>query len=752
MQKVEAQHNQVQNQPAVRQEKGTALASPQSEQIAQLEAMVENSPQACRLAQLEAMAGHSPVSAAQRRAMVAIHNSPYVVAQRQRLKGIVGEIAQREAASAKPNNTGLPDDLKSGIESLSGMSMDNVKVHYNSSQPAQLNAHAYAQGTDIHVAPGQERHLPHEAWHVVQQAQGRVLPTMQMKEGVPVNDDAGLESEADVMGAKALTNVTLQSPALLKSQKVTGQRQTIQRAPELAKVIWGRTHVVRKTDGSLFGAGDFQEGEIGPLGELVGGEIILIDNAKTFRSRRGSHQEEAEKRGMQRGTDPTIIWFHVLELKNVDVASEKLYVRSETIRVESVVDSERRKTLGPMGLVPEHHELVTFADEPERELFGHSKEPVGYAGKMMGKPSERDDFTVLLEGTSEVVLTTGTIGDVEPGAWHRVSIREAEGGGDRRPGLSIINYSDAIYRSGSKLAVCGVRGKVLMDQFGLAIREFAHAKTGRRIKIQTIFNEGAVQENYSRLLDFFRNFTEFQQSDTVVFGYASAFEENGLKPIIRKAISGWVGYLFTRPEGEEMFAVFDSDLTHSYHGEILAQNVKLLLEDPVGGNVSRVIIGGSAGALVAPATGEGDGPEESLKHNAIYIPDGILRPDGYFKENALGRVDMSDAEHLSTLPGSMHTSVVSVLAETPGVLDDLFQYGIKTVDMEFAYVALVLGEVEEPHDERRRDLADVELGVACLVTDFPRTGAKGVALARKDPEAKRIAKKLFVKAVLDSMR
>ena len=106
-------------------------------------------------------------------------------------------------ARATEKRTGLPDGLKSGIESLSGISMDNVKVHYNSSQPAQLNALAYAQGSDIHVAPGQEQHLPHEAWHVVQQAQGRVKPTMQMKDGVPVNDDEGLEHEADVMGARA---------------------------------------------------------------------------------------------------------------------------------------------------------------------------------------------------------------------------------------------------------------------------------------------------------------------------------------------------------------------------------------------------------------------------------------------------------------------------------------------------------------------------------------------------------------------
>jgi hypothetical protein len=104
----------------------------------------------------------------------------------------------------KKNNSGLPDNLKSGVENLSGLSMDDVKVHYNSDKPAQLNAHAYAQGTDIHIASGQEKHLPHEAWHVVQQKQGRVQPTMMMKAKVPINDDKGLEKEADIMGAKAL--------------------------------------------------------------------------------------------------------------------------------------------------------------------------------------------------------------------------------------------------------------------------------------------------------------------------------------------------------------------------------------------------------------------------------------------------------------------------------------------------------------------------------------------------------------------
>ena len=105
--------------------------------------------------------------------------------------------------SKKDNKTGLPDDLKVGVENLSGYSLSKVKVHYNSPKPAQIQSLAYTRGTEIHVGPGEEEHLPHEAWHVVQQMQGRVQPTKQMKGGVLVNDEEWKEKEADVMGAKA---------------------------------------------------------------------------------------------------------------------------------------------------------------------------------------------------------------------------------------------------------------------------------------------------------------------------------------------------------------------------------------------------------------------------------------------------------------------------------------------------------------------------------------------------------------------
>ncbi|MFM8276801.1 MAG: hypothetical protein ACKN89_07430 [Cyanobium sp.] len=72
---------------------------------------------------------------------------------------------QAEIAKPKPNLTGLPERLKSNLEALSGLSMDAVRVHYNSTKPAQLN-------------------------------------------------DVGLEREADVMGARAISAGEVQGSAI----------------------------------------------------------------------------------------------------------------------------------------------------------------------------------------------------------------------------------------------------------------------------------------------------------------------------------------------------------------------------------------------------------------------------------------------------------------------------------------------------------------------------------------------------------
>jgi hypothetical protein len=133
----------------------------------------------------------------------------------------------------RENTTGLPDELKTGVEKLSGLAMDDVVVKYNSPAPARFQALAYTQGTEIHVAPGQEKHLGHEAWHAVQQRQGRVQPRVQTK-NVPINDDSALEREADEMGTLAVSSGL--RGAAMKQRRPDGQKNSaatakLQRSP-----------------------------------------------------------------------------------------------------------------------------------------------------------------------------------------------------------------------------------------------------------------------------------------------------------------------------------------------------------------------------------------------------------------------------------------------------------------------------------------------------------------------------------------
>ncbi len=109
----------------------------------------------------------------------------------------------RFATKYRPHTSALPPRLKRGMEKLTGVNLSNVRVHYNSPKPALVQAHAYAQGKDIYLAPGQADHLPHELGHIAQQALGMVQPTTEVN-GVAVNDDPKLEQQATDWGDKAL--------------------------------------------------------------------------------------------------------------------------------------------------------------------------------------------------------------------------------------------------------------------------------------------------------------------------------------------------------------------------------------------------------------------------------------------------------------------------------------------------------------------------------------------------------------------
>ena len=147
----------------------------------------------------------------------------------------------------------LPAPLLRGIQALSGLDLSDVTVHANSARPAQWGAQAFAQGDHIHLAPGQQRHLPHEAWHVVQQRQGRVVPSWQGRQGrqgwqakgAAINDHPALEQEADHMGGHAAsmgqqsvghhTDADAQPPSLLPA--ATGSARPAQAAAVIQRNV-----------------------------------------------------------------------------------------------------------------------------------------------------------------------------------------------------------------------------------------------------------------------------------------------------------------------------------------------------------------------------------------------------------------------------------------------------------------------------------------------------------------------------------
>ncbi|HEX3573273.1 MAG TPA: DUF4157 domain-containing protein [Rhodopila sp.] len=279
-------------------------------------------------------AGNRPQAALQQMA----DNSPHVQ-KLARLQATLNNRASIAAQRQPANRTGLPGTLKAGIEALSGVSMDNVKVHYNSAKPARLHALAYAQGTEIHLAKGQERHLPHEAWHVVQQHQGRVKPTLQAK-GVPVNDDPGLETEADVMGARALRIAAASTPTQAAAAPLP---QRIVQRQQITADVTGLTHLVIPVGGSLY------NGVEGP--EVTDGMRLVIETNDRILSRRGPNQEvfgEADRLGNQIYT-----WVRVIAVGEHE-ATTPFYIREDAITQQlpqppDLDASERRDRMTPPG-------------------------------------------------------------------------------------------------------------------------------------------------------------------------------------------------------------------------------------------------------------------------------------------------------------------------------------------------------------------------------------------------------------------
>lgn len=153
----------------------------------------------------------------------------------------------------------LPGGLRQALEYLSGLDMSDVRVHYHSPWPERFGARAFAFGCEIHLGPQSEAALAHEAWHVVQQKQGRVVANGSVA-GVGMNDEAALEREADWMGEvgrvlaqspslpgkrRSLLRRALQTPLLQRAIKIGGETYENVDEPQDSAVKGNRMLFVR---------------------------------------------------------------------------------------------------------------------------------------------------------------------------------------------------------------------------------------------------------------------------------------------------------------------------------------------------------------------------------------------------------------------------------------------------------------------------------------------------------------------------
>ncbi len=158
----------------------------------------------------------SPGSKAGRETIM--HELTHVVQQSGSGKGASGRLKLGASDTAHEKQADKIGKANSNVDAVRSGSKSAVQREPDDDA---MGAKAYSKGTDIHLGAGQDKHLGHEASHVVQQAEGRVKPTTSVS-GMPVNDNPSLEHEADMMGEKGVQRM---------------EEEELQMQPDLANVI-----------------------------------------------------------------------------------------------------------------------------------------------------------------------------------------------------------------------------------------------------------------------------------------------------------------------------------------------------------------------------------------------------------------------------------------------------------------------------------------------------------------------------------
>ncbi len=232
-----------------------------------------------------------------------------------------GAAAADDVPTTTSGGSQLPSAVQAKMESSFGADFSDVRVH-EGPQASQLGAVAYAQGTDLHFAPGQynpgtmsgDSLIGHELTHVQQQRAGRVS-TPQGK-GAPIVADHALEAEADRAGDRAargepvgesLSSASVTSGAI---QRKEGDAPAVAPVAEHGPDTFGLGGYLAKLKAQTGVSGDmgkYAEAKLGvttpPIPQLGGGAIKIEGEGRYLTSKEGNELEISLHLGVTWGID-----------------------------------------------------------------------------------------------------------------------------------------------------------------------------------------------------------------------------------------------------------------------------------------------------------------------------------------------------------------------------------------------------------------------------------------------------------------
>ena len=239
------------------------------------------------------------------------HSAPQSPARSSYLASIqrkaAGDLPSAQLKESDGAGSALPAQTQQKMERSFGADFSDVRVHQGA-QATEMGAHAYAQGANLHFAPGQynpgsqsgDALIGHELTHVVQQKSGKV--SSPQGKGASVVADHGLESQADRAGDRAARGEPVGES--IGSGGAAGgaiQRQEAPGKPPVAEGgtdtfgLGGYLNKLKQSTGVSGDVGKFAEAKLGittpPIPQLGGGALKIEGEGRYMTSKEGNELE-----------------------------------------------------------------------------------------------------------------------------------------------------------------------------------------------------------------------------------------------------------------------------------------------------------------------------------------------------------------------------------------------------------------------------------------------------------------------------